>query len=282
MYVLYLGDRSVYEHDLSTPWDVSTGSYSGKVLTDIGTKAGNNNKIPFSIDFNATGTEVFFMAETREFLQFSLSTAWDISTATHTLTKDVDVAGLGTGTVRAGEVDEGGQYFMWMVANSDPRRMYSLYSAAVNAVPYSQYIPTVTGTTGQINTSAWTDIDSMVADETKNGGDVFYAVSTDNKTSWGVIKDGSGVRKIAKNNSGTWQYNNDAGSSTIAGYDLSNSSSLNKTLSSLDHCFLGLYLNLFKTDCAFAKDTLNGLSIIYLIPKYYISIIFEYDNTYVQ
>ena len=126
MYVLYLGDRSVYEHDLSTPWDVSTGSYNSKVLTDNATKAGYNNKIRFSNDFNATGTEVFFIAETREFLQFSLSTAWDISTATHTLTKDVDVAGLGTGTVRAGEVDEGGQYFMWMVANSDPRRMYSL------------------------------------------------------------------------------------------------------------------------------------------------------------
>ena len=41
--------------------------------------------------------------------------------------------------------------------------------------------------------------------------------------------------------------------------------SLNNTLSSLDHCFLGLYLNLFKTDCAFAKDTLSALSIIYPI-----------------
>jgi DNA-binding beta-propeller fold protein YncE len=71
----------------------------------------------------------------------------------------------------------------------------------------------------------------MVADETKNDGDVFYAVSTDDRTSWGVIKDGDGVRKIAKNNSGTWQYNNDAGSSTVVGYDLSNSATLNKTLS---------------------------------------------------
>jgi hypothetical protein len=64
----------------------------------------------------------------------------------------------------------------------------------------------------------------MTADETKNDGDIFYAVSTDNRASWGVAKASDGVRKIARNNSGTWQYNNDGGSSTTSEFSLSSPS----------------------------------------------------------
>jgi hypothetical protein len=54
----------------------------------------------------------------------------------------------------------------------------------------------------------------MVADQAAGDGTVHYAVSTDDRTTWSVIKEGSGVRPIVRDNSGTWQYNSQA-STTI-------------------------------------------------------------------
>jgi hypothetical protein len=64
----------------------------------------------------------------------------------------------------------------------------------------------------------------MTADETAGNGTVNYAVSTDDRTTWLVNNGTDGVRKIAKNNSGTWQYNNDAGTTVTVGYDFANGS----------------------------------------------------------
>jgi hypothetical protein len=72
----------------------------------------------------------------------------------------------------------------------------------------------------------------MTADETKNDGDIFYAVSTDNRTSWSVAKASDGVRKIAKNNSGTWQYNNNAGTNNPWQYNSGAASGNTLTISS--------------------------------------------------
>jgi uncharacterized protein YkuJ len=47
----------------------------------------------------------------------------------------------------------------------------------------------------------------MSPDETLNDGEVYYAISTDARTTWKVAKNGEGERSIARNNSGTWQYN---------------------------------------------------------------------------
>ena len=49
-------------------------------------------------------------------------------------------------------------------------------------------------------------------------GDVFYAISNDNKTAWSVLDNTGGTRKIVKNSSGTYQYNSNStyGSETWA------------------------------------------------------------------
>ena len=103
---------------------------------------------------------------------------------------------------------------MWAIS-APSNKFYEITGGTTSVHPYSTYSPALTNSsTGQINSSSWVDINSMTADETKNGGDIFYAVSTDNRTSWGVAKASDGVRKIVKNNSGTWQYNNDGGTFT--------------------------------------------------------------------
>jgi hypothetical protein len=51
----------------------------------------------------------------------------------------------------------------------------------------------------------------MTTDDIAGAGAAYYAVSTDDRTTWSVIKNGSGVRPIVRDNSGTWQYNSNDG-----------------------------------------------------------------------
>jgi glutamine cyclotransferase len=47
----------------------------------------------------------------------------------------------------------------------------------------------------------------MTADEAAGDGAIYYAVSTDDRTTWKIAKSTDGERSIVRNNSGTWQYN---------------------------------------------------------------------------
>jgi hypothetical protein len=257
-------------HDLTTAGSHTTytvtGSYSG------GSNPGINpsNANPWDMWVNSDGTKIWSLINgvgTRDtVIQFSMSTAYDISTASYENHFTISP----TGNDRVKLTNDGSRLYVtdnntmryWnlspaytlpangtsptnitLPAGGGTGKFFNEYyfhtaSAQVNRYTldtnienssttpaYSQYFPALTNSsTGQINSSAWQDINSMTADETKNGGDIFYAVSTDNRTSWGVAKASDGVRKIVKNNSGTWQYNNDAGTTVSVGYDLSNAS----------------------------------------------------------
>jgi hypothetical protein len=62
-------------------------------------------------------------------------------------------------------------------------------------------------TTASIDSTYWTDINSMTADQAAGDGNVYYAISTDDRTTWTVIDNTDGERDIVRNNAGTWQYN---------------------------------------------------------------------------
>lgn len=97
-------------------------------------------------------------------------------------------------------------------------------------VPTQQYNVAVTNSVGQIDSSAFIDINSMTAAQSAGTGTVHYAVSTDGRTTWSVAKGTDGVRPIVRNNSGTWQYNSQ-NTSTTTGYDFSTFAYANSTLS---------------------------------------------------
>ena len=71
LYVLDIDTDDVYQYDLTTAWDVSTGSYASKSIAETSQRAG--------IIFNDDGTKIF-IGRTLE--EYDLSTAWDISTGT--------------------------------------------------------------------------------------------------------------------------------------------------------------------------------------------------------
>jgi hypothetical protein len=65
-------------------------------------------------------------------------------------------------------------------------------------------------TTNSTDSTYWTDINSMTADESAGDGAVHYCVSTDDRAIWKIAHNTNGIRSIVRNDSGTWQYNSNA------------------------------------------------------------------------
>lgn len=72
-----IGD-AVYEYDLSTPWDISTSTYVATFSVS------SQETVPSSLFFNPDGTKMFLGGIITDSIhQYSLSTPWDISTASY-------------------------------------------------------------------------------------------------------------------------------------------------------------------------------------------------------
>ena len=78
--IFTVGDenKNVYEYDLSTAWDVSSASYSQSfsILAQEGT--------PEDVFFKPDGTKMYITGATsQDILEYDLSTAWDVSSASY-------------------------------------------------------------------------------------------------------------------------------------------------------------------------------------------------------
>lgn len=79
---MYLSSSAgVYQYTLSTAWALSSASYSGTSNTGILTQAAS----PTSLEFKADGTKLYVASRggDEKVYQYTLSTAWDISSATY-------------------------------------------------------------------------------------------------------------------------------------------------------------------------------------------------------
>lgn len=91
-YVLDNGNDTIYQYALSTAWDVSTASYESKSF-NVGSA---NNPVsllfPEALSFKSDGTSVYVVDRAADAAyQYTLSTAWDISTASYA-SKSLDVS----------------------------------------------------------------------------------------------------------------------------------------------------------------------------------------------
>jgi sugar lactone lactonase YvrE len=78
MYVIASTDKEILEYDLSTAWDIGTASYS--TVLDISAET----TAPNGIFFKSDGTKMYTTGTNPDYIhQYSLSTAWDVSTANH-------------------------------------------------------------------------------------------------------------------------------------------------------------------------------------------------------
>jgi 6-phosphogluconolactonase (cycloisomerase 2 family) len=214
----------VDQYDLSTAWDVST---AGSVTASFDHSAQETSCT--SMDFNSDGTRMFILGgQSKDVHQYTLSTAYDVSSASYdSVYFDISTqASTPQGVVFSPDGTK-----MFIADYSHNVYEYDTNISAIFDVPTAQYNVAVTNTSGRIDSSAFTDINGMTAAQSAGTGTVNYAVSTDGRTTWNVAKGTSGVRPIVRNNSGTWQYNNNAGSSVTTGFLLSSASYDNKSMS---------------------------------------------------
>ncbi|NCW67421.1 MAG: hypothetical protein EBV86_02465 [Marivivens sp.] len=82
MYVVGNSNDSIYEYDLDVDWDISSASYNQTF--DVSAKATNPTGVFFRNDGGAEdGKQMYVVGSTSDSVhEYSLSTAWDISTAT--------------------------------------------------------------------------------------------------------------------------------------------------------------------------------------------------------
>lgn len=79
MYYLGKTNDAVYQYALSNPWDVSTASYTSLSLS-VASQDGN----PQGISFRPDGKKMYIVGfDNKTVFQYSLATAWNISTATY-------------------------------------------------------------------------------------------------------------------------------------------------------------------------------------------------------
>ena len=78
MYISDIDTDKVFQYSLSTAWDVSTSSYDSKFVSTVGEDA-----YPNGIYFKSDGTKMWMIGGTTSMYQYTLTTAWDISTASY-------------------------------------------------------------------------------------------------------------------------------------------------------------------------------------------------------
>jgi len=79
LYVLGYSNDTVYQYTLSTAWDISTASYASKSFS-----VGSQDTTPYQIFFKPDGTKMYMVGTTTDTVyQYTLSTAWDVSTTSY-------------------------------------------------------------------------------------------------------------------------------------------------------------------------------------------------------
>ncbi|GAG87157.1 unnamed protein product, partial [marine sediment metagenome] len=79
MYVVGTNGDAVFQYSLSVAWDVSTAAYEGK-SKDVSSE----DDLPFGLFFNPNGSKFYVMGYDGDTIyQYSMSTPWDVSTASY-------------------------------------------------------------------------------------------------------------------------------------------------------------------------------------------------------
>jgi sugar lactone lactonase YvrE len=155
MYIVGSATNRVYQYTLSTAWDVATASYASKSFSVSGQE---NN--PSGLFFKPDGTAMYVVGSTADTVfQYTLSTAWDVSTASYA-SKSFLVSGQDTSPT--------GLFF-----KSDGTAMYVLGSTSNSVYQYNL------STAWDVSTASYASISvSVVMFETASSGLCFNTAGT--------------------------------------------------------------------------------------------------------
>src|SRR6056300_1952359 len=239
MFMLGSNGADVNEYTLSSGFDVSTASYSQNFSVS------SQESVPEGMAFNTDGTKMFITGTSGDDVnEYTLSTGFDVSTASYSQNFSVS----------AQETEPTGIAF-----NSDGTKMFIVGTNGIEVNEYtlgSTAIPTgyhAVHTTTSTDSTYWTDINSMTADEAAGDGSIFYCISTDDRSTWKIAHNTDGIRSIVRNNSGTWQYNSNG---TYASTTWANATT-NAELAALQEAMTGATFATNKFDISTASYSQN-------------------------
>ena len=196
MFIVGFSGQDVNEYTLSTGFDVSTSTFVDAFSVSA------QETGPRGLAFSTDGTKMFIVGTTgQDVNEYTLSTGFDVSTAS--FVDSFSVSAQDTGPQALVFSADGNKMFV-VGSTGDAVYEYAIGSFAAT----SGYQPV--HTTQSIDTTYWTDINSMTADQAAGDGNIYYAISTDDRTTWTVIDNTDGERDIVRNNAGTWEYNSNA------------------------------------------------------------------------
>jgi sugar lactone lactonase YvrE len=138
MFICGTADSAVVEYALSTAWDISTASYTQEfsVLAQ--------DSSVHDLHFNSDGTTLYIVGPTtNRAYQYTLTTAWDVSTASYA-NKSVDVS-VYAGNVQGMYISPEGGYFYFTGNNDRQVTQYSLGTPTVINFPSSVENPAGAG-----------------------------------------------------------------------------------------------------------------------------------------
>lgn len=88
-FILDAGTADIEQWNFSTPWDISTGTASGTTFS-----VSSQDSAPRDLYVRPNGTRMWVVGTTNDKIyQYSLSTAWDLSTASYDSGSDLDISG---------------------------------------------------------------------------------------------------------------------------------------------------------------------------------------------
>lgn len=126
IYVIGNANDTVYQYDLTTANDLSTASYSSKSFS--APQAALGTGYPSGIAFKSDGTKMYISGTVNEIFQYSLSTAWDVSTASYD-SVSFDSSSQTTGQVNAVDFKPDGTIMYIGDASTDSVWQYTLSTA---------------------------------------------------------------------------------------------------------------------------------------------------------
>ena len=167
MYVTGVDGDDVNEYDLSTAWDISTASYLQ--LFSVATQETQ----PSGIFFKPDGTKMYVVGITGDDVnEYTLSTAWDVSTATY----------LQNFSVAAQDTSPYGIFFkpdgtkMYVVGSTgDTVYEYDIGSSSVATLTWPSSIEWAGGVAPSAPANGETDVYTLVTDD---GGTSYVGVKT--------------------------------------------------------------------------------------------------------
>lgn len=198
MYTVGSVSGKVYQYHLSTAWDVSTASYSAISFSVLA-----QDSTPYGIVFSIDGTKMYVVGVLNDKVyQYSLSTAWDISTASY---------GTIFFSVAIQETNPTGISF-----SLDGTKMYVVGNASDNVYQYAL------GTAWNVSTAVYSGIAFSTATQDTNVSDIY------------INPQGTKMYLLGNINRRVYEYN------IVTAWDLSTSTFVSSLLVSQDTDLRGI------------------------------------------